>query len=253
MRTPTPRDWYAARTRHAARLRPEATGGMQRMLAALRAHWWGPPLLAIVLGLLSVPLVAGSLAPEPPEWQAELIGVGPLDSGDAFLLATVSVIAAALVGGGLASRLVRRNPVAASLVAIGTAWPTAIAMLSVTAAVFGIGLATPIVCIDSCNPEITNTDPSSGLRAYVATASLGVMFVVPIVLSIVCILVAVVLRRQGTVLFGSLFIVVGYGALHFWSVRYGAVPFACLAIGVVVWAVTLGRHEPAPVRPGGVT
>src|SRR3954452_9640777 len=103
-----------------------AIGGRPRIIGIVAGRW-GPIAVALVLALASMPLVALSLLVPPADWiTRELDGRGfALSVWEALLLATSSVVIAAVVGGGVAGLLVRRWPVIASLVAMGIAWPTA--------------------------------------------------------------------------------------------------------------------------------
>ena len=201
---------------------------------------WGPVLLALAFGLLSVPLVAASLVQPLPDWEQEIVHAPQVGWPQALLLALVSAVTASVVGASLGGQLVRSRPVAAALVAIGTAWPVGIGMLSITAAVFGIGLRVGILCIDTCTPEITSADPLSGFAAYPQSLLGAAVFGVPLVVFIILMVVAWWLSRRHRFLAGVVLTIVGYGALHVFSVSLGGgIAFACLAFGTVIWATRL--------------
>ena len=134
-------------------------------------------------------------------------------------------------------------PLLAPSMAIGTAWPTAIAMLPITASAIGIRLQAAIGCFDVCTVGITSAEPLSGFGAYLGSAILAsLLFLLPPGAFLVALLVARWLGRHHKVGAASGLVVVGYAVLHFVSIFYGgAIPFACLALGVVTWAALL--HE----------
>lgn len=203
---------------------------------------WGPVLLALAFGLLSIPLVAASLVQAPPALQQEQRDALPLGWLDALILGVVSAVTAAVVGGTLGGNLVRSRPVAAALVAIATAWPIGIGMLSITATALGIRLRMGIYCIDTCNASISDRDPFSGIGAYVISLIWGAWFVVPAIACVVLMVIGAGLAWRRRVVTAMAFVVAGYAALHWWSVLGGGVAFACLAFGVIVWATAL--HQP---------
>ena len=204
---------------------------------------WGPVLLALAFGLLSIPLVAASLVQAPPEWQQTIVDASPMSWLDALILAVVSAVTAAVVGGTLGGNLVRSRPVAAALVAIATAWPIGIGMLSITATAFGSRLRMGIYCIDTCTASISDRDPFSGIGAYVHSLIFAAFFVVPAIACVVLMVIGVWLARRRRFVTAMAFVVAGYAALHAWSVLSGGgVAFACLAFGVIVWATAL--HQP---------
>ena len=203
---------------------------------------WGPVLLALAFGLLSVPLVAASLVQPLPGWEQRIVHAPQVGWPQALLLALVSAVTASVVGGSLGGQLVRSRPVAAALVAIGTAWPIGIGMLSITAAASGIGLRIGVMCIDTCTPEITSADPLSGFAAYPQSLRGAAVFVVPLVVFSILMVVAWWLGRRRRFLAGIVLTVVAYAVLHVWSVLLGGfIAFVCIAIGVVIWAAVLSR------------
>jgi hypothetical protein len=209
-----------------------------------------PILLAVVFGLLSVPIVAWSLVQAPADWVQDIVHAPLLGWSDAVTLALCSTVAASLVGGGLGGLLVRRHPVAATLLAIGTAWPVGIAMLSLVAATLGIGLRTGILCIDTCTPSITDQDPLSGLAASVGVVVGSAVFLIFPVAFAGLVAAGAFASRRGNVLVGSALVVAGYGALYFWSLLLGGGPaFVCLALGVVAWTVLLHQPRAEAITP----
>jgi hypothetical protein len=131
----------------------------------------GPVLLALALGLLSVPFVAVLLIQPLPDYQQQIVEAPSLSWLDAVRLALVSAMSASVVGGFLGGAVIRSRLVAGTLVAIGIAWPVGIGMLSITASTLGIGLRLAIVCSDTCNstsPTGTRFQGSRriGVRSY---------------------------------------------------------------------------------------
>jgi hypothetical protein len=207
-----------------------------------------PVLLAIGLGLLSVPLVAAGLIQPLPEWKQQIVEAPPLGFVGATVLALASALTASLVGGSLGGTLVRTRPVAAVLVALATAWPLGIGMLSITGAALGIQIRAGVLCIDTCNAMVTSEDGFSGFSAYPESLLGAAVFVVPIVLAVILLAVAVWLALRGRMMAGVIVIVGAYAALHAMSIFGGnGIPFACLAIGVTIWARLLHRADLNPV------
>ena len=196
---------------------------------------WGPVLLALAFGLLSIPLVAVSLVQAHMKSQ-RMVDESSLSWLDALILAVVSAVTAAVVGGILGGNLVRSRPVAAALVAIATAWPIGIGMLSITATALGIRLLIGDGCTFGC---ISDGDPFSGIEAYLSSLFFGAWFVVPVIACVVLMVIGAWLAGRRRLVTAMAFVVAGYAALHWWSVLGGGVAFACLAFGVIVWATAL--------------
>ena len=152
---------------------------MSRLRVTLAGRW-GPVLLAVAFGLPSMPLVWSLLVQPPPESQQIIVGAPPVGWLDALLLSMASVATASVAGGSLGGILVRSRPLAAALVAIGTAWPVGIGMLSIAAAALGIEVRIAIVCVDTCSPEITNQEPLSGFGAYFEFVWAAFPFLLPL-------------------------------------------------------------------------
>jgi hypothetical protein len=153
------------------------------------------------------------------------------------------VLTASIVGGTLGGTIVRSRPMIAALVAIGTAWPVGIGMLSITAHALDISLRTGIYCIDTCSVSITSLQPLSGLGAYATSVVWGMPFGSPIGSGIL-LLVAWWLGRHHRYLAGVVVTIAAYAFLHMWSVlSQGLIAFACLAVGVVISATLLHRIE----------
>jgi hypothetical protein len=226
---------------------------------------WGPVVLAVALGILSVPFVAVALIQPFREGEQDYLHAPPLDWPGALVLALVSATTASVVGGSVGGMLVRSRPVIGALVAIGTAWPIAISMLSVTSAAFGISLRKAVVCIDECSASITDQGPFSGAIAYVGSLLGSALLIFPPIACLLLLIVGVALARRGRIVWAIVVVVGAYAALHTFSLFYGGgIAMACLAIGVTIWAIKLrrtgtdqveqrGRPVIPPVSPSGST
>ena len=172
---------------------------------------------------------------EPTGWQ-ELTVV------QALVLAIAAVFPAALAGGLLASRLVRRHPAVAAFVAMTISWWIGIGMLPLAAGVLGIPYTSGYFCIDDgCTAFLDYQEPWLGFTAYpislIWTVALWPYLAVPLVIGIVALLVR---RRLVTILFA----IALHSGLSVGSIALGGfVPYVCLAVGVLVWSVW--RAEPA--------
>lgn len=226
--------------------------GARQALASVAS---GPVRLALGLALLSMPVVAASLVQAPEAWQQRIVRAPRVGWVDAVVLALPSTLTASVVGGFLGSRLVRTRPIAAVLVAIGSAWPVGIMMLPISAAVMGIGLRAGILCIDTCNPSLTDEVPISGISAYIGSLIGGAFFIAPPALFVACVVAAWRIGRR-RYMAGSVLAIAGYGFLHGWSLLLGGFPaFAALAFGVLTWVRLLYRSttgmEPQETRAIG--
>lgn len=208
-----------------------------------------PVVLAVAFGLISVPLVAFGLVQPLPEWQQDSVEAPTIEFGSALLLAFFSAVTAAVVGGVVGGTLVRLRPVAAVLVALGTAWPIGIGMLSITAAIFQIPIKLGVYCIDQCDETITNGEPWSGFEAYPQSLWGGAVFVLPVVIALVLLGIVVWLSKRGRAVAPMIVMVGAYGSLHAMSVFDGnGIPFASLALGTLVWAIKLRQPATAPIE-----
>ena len=128
--------------------------------------WWAPPVIALVLAAIALPLVAQSLsifatshavssstpflaASDPRRW---FTGAG-------------AVLFAALVAGAVGAPAVRRHLICGPLFTFFLALITAIAVFPVLPANLGDHVGEVVFCIDGCNAIIDSWDPTSGLHA----------------------------------------------------------------------------------------
>ena len=138
-----------------------------RFLAFIAStSWWAPPLIAVVLAVIALPLVAQSLSifdtshavssstpflaeSDPRRWTT---GAG-------------AVLSSALVAGVISAPAVRRHLVSGALFTFFLALITAIAVFPITPANLGDHVGEGVFCIDGCNAIVDSWDPTSGLHA----------------------------------------------------------------------------------------
>ena len=184
-------------------------------------HWSGPTVLAVLLALLSLPLVAISLnAVQAPPWvDAMNCRGGLIDSQEPCIYvrlpladlgrwtgAAGAVLAAALVAGAIGGLIVRRHAKIGGLLTVLLAWEVAIAAIPLLPAMFHLDVA--FAHAEGWGPLIRSTGPTSGLSA----------------------------------------------AAPWWvliSPLYEPVPLALLLVGVVVWTKLLRRNQAADVSVAG--
>ena len=200
----------------------------------------GPVKLALLFAAASIAPVAWWLR-QPPARIGEPTGWQELAVVQAVVLAVAAVVPAALAGGLLAGRLVRRHPAVAAFVAMTVSWWIGIGMLPLAAGVLGIPYTSGFFCVGGCSIFLDYQEPFLGFAAYpislLWSAALYPYVVVPVVLGIIAL---VVRRRVVTILFA----IALHSGLSVGSIALGGfVPYVCLAIGVLVWSLSLA--EPA--------
>jgi hypothetical protein len=198
-------------------------------------HWSGPTVLAVLLALLSLPLVAISLdAVQAPPGVGAMNCRGGLFTGscvyDGLPLADLgrwsaaagAVVAAALVAGAIGGLIVRGHAKLGGILTLLLAWEVAIAAIPLLPATFHLDVA--FAHAEGWMPLIRSTEPTSGLFAAV----------------------------------NPLYVLL--------SPFYEPVPFVLLLVGVVVWTKLLRRFPvsgsettsqirvdiPSPVDDAGV-
>jgi hypothetical protein len=219
-------------------------------LERARAH---PVALALVLSLISTPLVAVSLL-DPP-----LAGVDwePMGLQAALLLAVLVVVPAGLAGGALGGRFLAGRPVLAVFLSLAVAWPVGISMLSIAAAALDVPLLIGSR-VQWPYSAITEAEPLSGGVQYVGSVVGGFIFILPPILGLLSLGAARILARRGHVGRGIALVIAGYIALNWLSITFGGlIPFICLSVGVVVWWYLARGQQPAAgprsIRPVEVT
>lgn len=115
----------------------------------------GPTSVALLLALVSLPLVALTLpvVVPPPDPSTLAPAAPPLDPSR-WLAAIGSVVAGALVGGSVGGWLVRRNGVVGTLAAIVLAWHVGLFALPVLPAASGLEFRAGSYCVDFCHIAI---------------------------------------------------------------------------------------------------
>jgi hypothetical protein len=216
--------------------------------------------VAVALALVSVVPVAWSflqapndverLANEgyitpPVDWQ-------PLPPHEALVLALAAVIPAALVGGTAGGLAWRWRRLAGAAVALLTAWPVAIVVLPLAAAVLGIHLRSGISCFTGCDALLRDDEPLGGPYAFLNYAMLFVLFIPSaIVPGVIAVVVSKFLAdwavRPTIVLVVSLLVLAAvYGFPAAASGPGAVIPYVVLVVGVVIWTIWMDRHDPRP-------
>lgn len=204
----------------------------------------GPVITAVVLGLISIPVVAVSVFAQPPADDYMSTGWRPMETGSALLLAACAVIPASIAGGRLGGQFAHTRPATAVLLALASSWPIAIGLLPLAANVLGIRMVAAIVCIDACTAELTSIDPFSGAAAYVTSVIVGGSIGGVGLIAGFAGAVGWWLTRRRRASGRIRDVVVVYAGLHFWTVLYGAVPFVCLVAGTLAWITWLRWRGP---------
>lgn len=135
----------------------------------------GPTLLALVLGLVTLPIVAvlgPTLVPGAPIASSSSAPYAPPLDPARWWSAVGSVMGAALVAGTVGGWVARRNLFAGAATAVVCAWIIGIAMIPVVPVLLGIPFEAVPFCIDSCGAAIDG-ELGAGLVAF---ASLGFVF-----------------------------------------------------------------------------
>ncbi len=123
----------------------------------------GPYVLAVLLALLSLPVVLLDVkAWAAPYTDYRDLPLPPTDPG-AISAALLAVVLAAIAGSLVGLRFVRSNAVGGWVVTVVVAWFTAILVLPVGPTLAGLPYHTAQVCIDGCRAWITS--PGIGAEA----------------------------------------------------------------------------------------
>jgi hypothetical protein len=160
---------------------------------------------------------------------------------EAVVLASISVLGAALAGGFVGGVVRRRYRATGAIIALAIAWPVGIALLPAAASLLGFHVAAGIFCFDTCTPMVTSADPTSGIVAY---ANSTFMTTFPQV-GLFGAVIGGSLVIAGTAFrwwLGVVVAIVVYGALHAMSLLFGGWPaYACLGAGILTWSLALER------------
>jgi hypothetical protein len=202
----------------------------------------GPVGTAVGLGLLSVPLVAWTLVQVPAASKLANVGwvQGPIDWHpmtliQAILVAVVAVLPAAGAGGWAASRVRPSDRRFRVLVAMTIPWALAVVLLPVMAWALSVPLRAGIVCTSGCEAMLRSDQPWSGAIAYLEMALSGIVVFPAVALAAAAAWIAGELRwRTGMIVA----VVFAHGAQHWVGIVWaeGSLPYAALAVGVVIWA-----------------
>jgi len=216
-----------------------------RWVSEVFASAWAPVALALLLALVSVPLVAGSFVAQWSDtlWSELGDAVQPTWL-DALVLASAAALTSALLAGSVAGLVIRTHPKGGGFLALAIAWPVGIGMISVTSAIASIDLQHVWGWCDlGCKA------PTSSLKAYVDSVFAGGFVTWPTVLIVgvpsLILLARLRLTSRRSLLAASVLVIAIYGTVHLISIQFGgAVAFACLAIGVAVWTQALVKPTP---------
>jgi hypothetical protein len=223
---------------------------MRGVLARIGSGPAGPVRLAVVLSIAAIPFVGLSLL-APPIFEVDE-GFQPPSLPSALVVAAIASIAAAVIAGSIGGLIVRRHPTLGALVALGIAWPVAIIVLPMAAAVLRIRLETAYSCFDTCGPMLHTDDVFSGAGAYLVALFVSAVTIVPLIILPICVYGAYKLNQGGYPFVATLVLGIGYGAMHWLAVLGGAPPligFVALLLGVAAWTSILRAAPPVPEAP----
>lgn len=214
----------------------------------------GPTFFALALAIISIPFATLAIM---------LAGVDssgdptPVDTGLALVMALVAVVAGALVGGTLGGLVVRRRPLLGLGLAIGSAWPTALATLSIVPGLVGREYGAVRMCFDSCSPVIRGDSTLSAIAGYGISLLFTAIVAVPA--AGILLFIAWELGRRRRRALQPVFVAAAVVAIDSWSMWSGALAAAALVAGSLVWVLPhrpgaeAGAIDPpddAPVPPG---
>jgi hypothetical protein len=215
-----------------------------RPTARERVMWRpGPIAVALFLALVSTPLAALSI------WAVSTGTVNsprqPVDYLDAVLMALVAVLVAGLVAGALGGAIARHWPVAGLVVAVFVAWPVAIALLPLTAAVLGFEYGGVWICIDGCFPWIRDDTLTSGIGAYLSSFFLEAFG--PLEVGVLLLGIGFVFSLRGHRVVAAGLGLAGFVAVNWWTIApagfgswpYGVAAAAALVSGAAVWILPM--------------
>ncbi len=227
-------------------------------LASSRA---GPVLVALGLGLLSVPLVAWSLTVEP---SARALANGPLDEridGCRWRRSMrccwrwSSSSRPRSSPGGSAGVAWRRWRLVGVAVAISLGWALGIVLLPIAASLLGIHLRAGITCtaLTFCQATLRDDELLSGATAYVELVAGVLLLMSAPVVPLIPIAALWLGRRAGRFVVPVLAVIGGHAIIHWIAIANqdpsAVVAYACLAVGVLLWALWLRRQAPPPDSP----
>jgi hypothetical protein len=133
------------------------------------AHPAGPTALAIVLALVSLPIVAQSLdvihLPQSGGFVPDRLS--PTDPAR-WTAAAGAVLISALIAGTIGGGVVRRSAVGGAILTIAIAWVVAVETVALGPALLNQNVGIEVLCIDACAPSLKSNEPSNWLVAGLA-------------------------------------------------------------------------------------
>lgn len=227
-----------------------------------KAHHAGAIRGAVLLAVVSVPLVAWSFNLSPAQAALSNSGSaqGPIDWSPmppmaALALAVAVVMPSAAVGGLLGGVVWRWRRFAGAAIALATAWAMAIVTLPVAAAALGVHLRTGIVCVFECETLLRDDRPFGGLLGYayflLGTFGFAWSAVMPLLILLILIWVLAAwvrgrpaARPQPPLIASVVAFAVAHGIALIGTATASPgvlVPYLSLSAGVVAWAVWMER------------
>ena len=221
-------------------MEPRASGGIRQALERLGAGPFGPVKVAIALAIPSSLLVAAAFL-LPPVFEVDARFQPPSLAGS-VIVALIATLGAAAAGGAIGGLAVRRHPTIGTILALAIAWPVAVALVPVAARLAGVAFETAYSCFDTCGPMVHDRDPMSGVGAYLISAFVSMVTIVPLVIAAVCVFGGYKLNASGSPFVAAIVLAIGYAALHFLTLLAGGPPlvaYLCLMFGVALWTAAL--------------
>jgi len=222
-------------------------------LRSIAARPGGPTILALGLAVLSIPFATAAIV------LAAVDGSGDpaaMDLDLAIVMAVAAVVAGALAGGTIGGFAVRRRPYLGLALAIGAAWPVALATLSIVPGLIDRAYGAVRLCFDSCSPIIRSDSALSAIGGYGVSVLMTAAIAVPAAGLLLFLGWELGRRRRRTL--QALFVAGAVVAVDSWSMWNGALAAATLAVGALIWFApwrpvdAAGNDVPAapPVPPG---
>jgi len=216
-------------------------------LRSIAARPGGPTIVALGFAVLSIPFATAAIVSVAVDAAGDPVSV---DLDLALVMAVVAVLAGALVGGAIGGLAVRRRPDLGLALAIGTAWPAAVATLSIVPVLLGRDYRAVRLCIDSCSAVIRGDSALSAIGGYAISVVFTALYAVPA--AGILLLVAWELGRRRHRKLRSIFVASAIVAIDGWSMSTGLPAAAALVVGALVWAMTCRTEaSSASIQPSG--